>query len=171
MAKSIEWVCEYRECNIVFKRYQCYVDKGIKRYCCQSHSALEQRAKEKDDNKKYQYKERFCKYCNKPFVSVLSTKQRCDECKRIINRVRVIKRESNGVLQEFLPNDYYSMLNKQNNRCAICNIDKCVTGKNFAIDHDHSTGIVRGLLCFSCNHNLGWYENKQKSIENYLKTT
>lgn len=51
--------------------------------------------------------------------------------------------------------DYDNMLSKQGGKCAVCGIQKCATGKAFAVDHDHSTGKVRGLLCARCNLLLG----------------
>ncbi|MEV8636630.1 endonuclease domain-containing protein [Streptosporangium sp. NPDC051023] len=35
-----------------------------------------------------------------------------------------------------------------NNRCALCR----VPDNEKMVDHDHTTGQVRGLLCRSCNH-------------------
>lgn len=52
--------------------------------------------------------------------------------------------------------DYGSMLAMQTSRCGICGTDK-LTGKwkRFAVDHDHTTGRVRGLLCNECNRGIG----------------
>lgn len=52
--------------------------------------------------------------------------------------------------------DYDNLLVSQSNRCAICNTDK-PTGKwkVFAVDHCHTTGNVRGLLCNECNRGMG----------------
>jgi hypothetical protein len=48
--------------------------------------------------------------------------------------------------------DYALLLNVQDGRCAICNGRP---RKNMlAIDHDHKTGEIRGLLCSRCNHRL-----------------
>jgi hypothetical protein len=48
---------------------------------------------------------------------------------------------------------YDRLLEKQHGVCAICgNGNK---GKTFHVDHDHKTGVVRGLLCSSCNMALG----------------
>lgn len=52
------------------------------------------------------------------------------------------------------------MLQDQGGVCAICGkpeTEKHQNGtlKNLAIDHDHKTGRVRGLLCAHCNHMLG----------------
>lgn len=41
----------------------------------------------------------------------------------------------------------------QGNRCAICL--KPPAKKALSVDHDHSTGDVRGLLCAACNFALG----------------
>jgi hypothetical protein len=66
-------------------------------------------------------------------------------------------------------NDYDKMLNLQNNKCAICSRDMGQCGKIFCVDHNHTTGKVRGLLCDPCNYGLGFYEkHKDKYIE-YLK--
>ncbi len=63
---------------------------------------------------------------------------------------------------------------KQNKVCSVCTITELKYGKTLNIDHNHSTGELRGLLCFNCNAGLG---NLQDSIENlesaiqYLKET
>lgn len=50
--------------------------------------------------------------------------------------------------------DYAVMLKQQNNKCAICG--KLEPGnKTLDVDHDHATGIVRGLLCTSYNRMIG----------------
>ena len=43
---------------------------------------------------------------------------------------------------------------KQNNLCRICK-KLNIRGRELAIDHDHKTGKVRGLLCTNCNLTLG----------------
>ena len=48
--------------------------------------------------------------------------------------------------------DYESLLQKQDGKCAIC----LSPPKRFrlAVDHDHKTGGIRGLLCAPCNRTL-----------------
>lgn len=56
---------------------------------------------------------------------------------------------------------YQEMLREQSGVCAICGKPEKsphrLSGKtkNLAIDHCHDTGIIRGLLCSSCNRAIG----------------
>lgn len=52
--------------------------------------------------------------------------------------------------------------NKQKH-CEICG-----SIIRLAVDHDHKDGKFRGILCYSCNTQLGWYEKNQQSILRYL---
>jgi hypothetical protein len=52
------------------------------------------------------------------------------------------------------PGDYERIYAAQGGRCAICRRATGAT-KKLAVDHDHATGEVRGLLCSSCNRAIG----------------
>lgn len=52
----------------------------------------------------------------------------------------------------------------QNNRCAICGCTEAENGKYFAVDHDHATGAVRGLLCSQCNSGLGYFRDSPVNL-------
>ena len=52
--------------------------------------------------------------------------------------------------------DYDALLSRQGGVCRICR-QTCSTGKRLAVDHDHVTGEVRGLLCTRCNRGLGYF--------------
>jgi hypothetical protein len=61
---------------------------------------------------------------------------------------------------------YDEMLKAQNFGCAIC--QSIGPGRNdghFAIDHDHETGIVRGLLCQKCNCGIGFFDDDINRME------
>ena len=64
--------------------------------------------------------------------------------------------------------DYEVMLAEQNSVCAICGGKD---NKKLAVDHDHKTGKVRGLLCVNCNHLLGRAKDELHILQqaiNYL---
>lgn len=51
---------------------------------------------------------------------------------------------------------YAAMLEGQGGGCAICGTTHPGNKRrHFAVDHDHDTGKVRGLLCMGCNRALG----------------
>lgn len=69
------------------------------------------------------------------------------------------------------PEDFDKMAEAQNGKCAICGKVPDRANPNHSrlkIDHDHDTGIVRGLLCNRCNLELGWMEAHKDAIEHYL---
>ena len=52
--------------------------------------------------------------------------------------------------------DYLVFLDEQNNCCKICGIhEKHCEYSRLAVDHDHKTGVIRGLLCKKCNKAIG----------------
>lgn len=58
-------------------------------------------------------------------------------------------RRTYGITSE----DYEQLLAAQAGKCAICALPP--RGKlPLNVDHDHKTGLVRGLLCWSCNHRV-----------------
>ena len=68
---------------------------------------------------------------------------------------------------------WQDMVAAQNNRCAVC--DKEEFGCNaygrmsLAVDHDHTTGKVRALLCHRCNRALGLLGDDAVRVENLAK--
>lgn len=56
---------------------------------------------------------------------------------------------------------YEELLVGQNGTCAICD-EACSTGRRLAVDHDHDTGQIRGLLCYRCNTGLEWFTNPKR---------
>lgn len=66
--------------------------------------------------------------------------------------------------------DYNLLLKKQNHACAICErpetkvLKKYNTKMDLAVDHCHTTGKIRGLLCHSCNTAIGHFEDNEKLL-------
>lgn len=81
------------------------------------------------------------------------------------NRNSVLKRKYGISLEE-----YNIRLEEQDFSCLICNGEEI--DRQLAVDHDHKTGKVRGLLCGSCNRALGLFKDSPELMEkaiNYLK--
>lgn len=55
--------------------------------------------------------------------------------------------------------DYDEMIAAQENKCAICQLPQelNVLKRKLAVDHNHKTKQVRGLLCDKCNRGLGFF--------------
>jgi hypothetical protein len=73
---------------------------------------------------------------------------------------------------------YEEMLKSQNGVCAICHLPETTVDKrtnkvrDLAVDHDHSTGKIRELLCSKCNHAIGLLKESLDNLQsamNYLK--
>lgn len=59
---------------------------------------------------------------------------------------------------------YVALHEAQANACAICRAHSSSTNR-LVIDHDHTTGAVRGLLCQPCNVGLGFLRDSAKLCE------
>lgn len=130
-----------RKCNSVLRKRR-YEDKG--RYPTASRKFCRTCGHERDNNL-------FSK-------SAYSKDGYAYSCK--ICRFDKLK-ERYGLTKE----DYEIILNRQNKLCAIC---KCLpeqsNHKILHVDHNHTTGKVRGLLCSSCNGALGLFKDNPEVV-------
>ena len=58
-----------------------------------------------------------------------------------------------------------AQLVKQKGGCAICGR----ADRGMHIDHDHTTGKFRGLLCHHCNRGLGYFGDSMAGLEKALE--
>ncbi len=63
--------------------------------------------------------------------------------------------------------DYWNMYQFQGGVCYIC---QRATGKTrrLTVDHDHKTGLVRGLLCRPCNTILGHFRDDPAAAQRVI---
>lgn len=65
--------------------------------------------------------------------------------------------------------EYQQMLLDQKHSCKICGVHEKECNRSLCVDHCHTTGKIRGLLCDTCNRGLGLLredvEVLQKAIE------
>ncbi len=105
-----------------------------------------------------------CKQCDKEAGDAYKERNR--------EHVRTLRRNVNykhryGITLE----DYDNMLKEQGGCCAICGSSdsKCHGRMNFAVDHCHETGKVRGLLCNDCNRALGLFQDSSEILDKAVK--
>lgn len=80
---------------------------------------------------------------------------------RKVRRSNSLKKNYNISLTE-----YNSILISQNYVCCIC---KKTDKKNLAVDHDHKSLLIRGLLCARCNTVLGKVEDNIELLFSMIK--
>lgn len=66
------------------------------------------------------------------------------------------------------PEEFFALLDSQNHCCAIC--DKPLTKTlHTHVDHNHATGLVRGVLCHGCNTGIGLFKESILSLEKAIQ--
>jgi len=68
--------------------------------------------------------------------------------------------------------EYVLMFEKQNGCCKICGTHQSKLKRALAVDHNHNTNEIRGLLCDTCNKGLGMFHDDINHLLNaieYLK--
>ena len=95
----------------------------------------------------------------------------CKECFKIDYKKNIIRNTDNYLKYEYniTLDEYNNLLKKQNDKCSICGKSSKENKKRLAIDHNHTTGKIRGLLCSSCNQGLGKFYDNVEFLENAIK--
>ncbi len=65
--------------------------------------------------------------------------------------------------------DYNTLLENQQGRCAICNRHQDDLTRRLAVDHCHQTNRIRGLLCTSCNSAIGILGDTTESLQKVVE--
>jgi hypothetical protein len=60
--------------------------------------------------------------------------------------------------------EYMAIYNAQDGKCGICRRPRSDFKNSLAVDHNHKTGLVRGLLCMICNRALGKFLDNDESV-------
>jgi hypothetical protein len=101
----------------------------------------------------------------------------CRECNKKRSNLRYVNNKDehrNTQLKsdyKITLNEYNEILIKQEYKCAICGNIKN-GNRRMCVDHNHSTGEIRGLLCSRCNLGIGSFcddVNLLTNAINYLK--
>lgn len=95
----------------------------------------------------------------------------CKRCDKIRHQISYQKRPEAHrahwlkVKYNITEEKYNQMLANQNGLCAICKGND-LSGRRLAVDHDHDSGVIRGLLCLKCNRGLGCFEDSDDFLKN-----
>lgn len=91
----------------------------------------------------------YCEHCNRAYHRI-NYAQNAEQRTRD-NRTRYYKTRYGLTLE-----DVDAMFDAQGGRCAICGTEAPGDRyKKFHVDHCHTTGKVRGMLCGQCNRGIG----------------
>lgn len=77
-----------------------------------------------------------------------------------------IKRRSAGIKN---PEIFDTLFELQNHRCAICLSETTRSKRNWHADHDHNTGLMRGVLCHHCNVLLGHAQDNPETLKRAIE--
>ena len=128
-----------------------------------------------------------CKKCkeDKPFSEFVrhasckdGFRQECRGCmsdyqkvKRVSYRGVISRRYSLKKNYGLSIEQYDRMLEDQKGKCAICAAKRPPDAplSFFHVDHDHQTGVVRGLLCGPCNTGIGMLKDDPKVLRKAIK--
>ena len=100
----------------------------------------------------------------------------CKECRAERSRFRYSNGDTYAIrlkkLYGLSVKEYDELYAEAEGQCQCCGIKEKELNKRLAVDHCHSSGKVRGLLCGKCNTALGQLDDsldKISSLYSYLK--
>lgn len=151
--------------------------KAARRWAQKNRKKINRRSRERYWTHREQEKERRRKDYEKHKDKILAKHRQYRETHRDFVRQLVnnwSNRNRDKIKDNALKHDfgisyvqYQSLLQFQNGKCAICRKPNCINIA-LAVDHNHITRQVRGLLCYRCNRNLTWAEKFQTRALEYL---
>ena len=106
--------------------------------------------------------QKTCKECQSAYSKLPHVR---DKQKDYYQRTKRAHIDRNLKAQYGISYDEYDvMLEKQKGRCAICGTDNPGGKGRFHVDHCHTNGTVRGLLCHHCNTMLGLAKDSAETL-------
>jgi len=63
------------------------------------------------------------------------------------------------------PEEYDELVKNQDGKCYLCGIEENYNGKPLYVDHCHTSGKIRKLLCQHCNSGLGMFRDNPELLE------
>lgn len=94
----------------------------------------------------------------------------CKPCKKLYDEAREDVRRDGQYQKKYGISlaQYNTRLSQQGGTCAICK-NTCTTQRYLAVDHCHTTGAVRGLLCTRCNRGMGMLRDNVEVLKSAIE--
>ena len=159
--KSIVTTCQF--CNKPFLVRPSSIKRGRGKFC--SHDCYNKAKKNRPKKRSLEDIRRYQREWARENIKKPGNREKHNEVARKYYQrhreeiLRYAKRHNMEYyyLQKYsiTPKQKKELIIKQHGVCAICG--KLPNGrfKTLHIDHDHKTGRIRGLLCYSCNSGVG----------------
>lgn len=110
----------------------------------------------------------YCKYCCRSYKNEwnLKNKEKRNTLSREWSKRNPRKRKENWFKWRYKIelSKYEDMTKDQNNQCFICKLKT-----KLFVDHNHSTGEIRALLCRHCNTALGFVKEDVQILFNMIE--
>ena len=146
---------------------ECKNNKAFNRYHTASNSnPYEHSKKPKKCNRCHQVKTEADFYYRKEMKAL---RPQCKACKSLEVACKKYKLKLDDIEHLYKASNY---------SCGICKVhvddynNKAQKYRALVIDHEHSTGKIRGILCHECNTAIGLFKDNIKKLEkaiNYLR--
>jgi hypothetical protein len=108
-----------------------------------------------------------CSTCGIPTHNWGKLCSRCYRDRKVVSEPGYLDRKNYERIEKrfgITEEKYNLLLSSQENKCKICGgVNK--SGRKLYIDHNHSTGEVRGLLCHNCNFLIGHCKENIEVLE------
>jgi len=96
--------------------------------------------------------------------ALAADKRYCRTCQQERKRTAAARGLSTAAARKYLYGitaaEFDALLASQNNACAICGRPPVRP----SLDHDHSTGTIRGILCHQCNIAIGLLQDSPRIL-------
>lgn len=106
----------------------------------------------------------ICKKCNTETSDFRPRRRVCRSCERKVSAANTY-RYTRGITHE----ERDALLKEQGDKCSACGTTTPGSVKGWHVDHCHSTGKVRSVLCATCNIALGQVNDSIERLEQLIE--
>lgn len=122
------------------------------------------------------YRDSMCKPCRPKYLQEWRANNRIKELKyrETYREAKNARNREYKLLTTYglSPTDFQQLLDDQNGCCPVCGIELVIAPPQWSkqpgravVDHNHETGLVRGILCVRCNTMLGMAQDSVETLK------